>query len=294
MNADLLMSGGVAVGSVLASGGVSILAVEVRRDRRLATSLLVRRWLTWFVIAPVWLLASVSPWARALILTGTAVIAVREYSHLRPRLLPADRTLLVALGALAIPMTLFVGVAAFVVVALAASVLPMLSQDVAKGPGRIADQVMGVAVVLVPIALLWEIGGVEGGGVLFALGIAVAMSDVGAFMVGSSIGRSRLAATVSPGKTRAGLVGNLAGAIARVGLTAAIGIISVLFVVSFPLLVAVGAVWGDLLESLFKREAGAKDAGTWLPGFGGLLDRIDSLLVVAPLAYVFIVFIGGA
>ena len=49
--------------------------------------------------------------------------------------------------------------------------------------------------------------------------------------------------------------------------------------------VAAGAVWGDLLESLIKREFGVKDAGAWLPGFGGLLDRADSLVVTAPLLY---------
>ena len=56
-------------------------------------------------------------------------------------------------------------------------------------------------------------------------------------------------------------------------------------VLALPLVVAVGCVWGDLIESLLKREFGTKDAGTWLPGFGGLLDRIDSLIVVAPLSY---------
>jgi phosphatidate cytidylyltransferase len=55
--------------------------------------------------------------------------------------------------------------------------------------------------------------------------------------------------------------------------------------VLLPPVIALGAVWGDLLESSIKREFGVKDAGSWLPGFGGLLDRIDSLIVVGPLVF---------
>src|SRR5215203_5129495 len=54
---------------------------------------------------------------------------------------------------------------------------------------------------------------------------------------------------------------------------------------ALPVIIGVGAVWGDLLESLIKRELGVKDAGAWLPGFGGLLDRADSLVVTIPLIY---------
>jgi phosphatidate cytidylyltransferase len=85
---------------------------------------------------------------------------------------------------------------------------------------------------------------------------------------------------LSPNKTIGGLVGAIIGAFL---------VLTLLGTMSIGLLVAVavafGGVLGDLVESMVKRQAQVKDAGSWLPGFGGLLDRIDSLLVVLPLAY---------
>ena len=66
-----------------------------------------------------------------------------------------------------------------------------------------------------------------------------------------------------------------------------------LLVALLPLVIAAGAVWGDLLESRIKREFGVKDAGAWLPGFGGLLDRVDSFLIVIPLVYYFLRLVGS-
>ena len=71
----------------------------------------------------------------------------------------------------------------------------------------------------------------------------------------------------------------------RTGLQALPATMPLWMVVLLPVIVAVGAVWGDLLESLIKREFGVKYAGAWLPGFGGLLDRADSLVVTIPLIY---------
>jgi phosphatidate cytidylyltransferase len=84
--------------------------------------------------------------------------------------------------------------------------------------------------------------------------------------------------SLSPNKTIGGLVGAIIGAFL---------VLTLLGTISIGLLVAValGSVLGDLIESMMKRQAQVKDAGSWLPGFGGLLDRIDSLLLVLPLAY---------
>lgn len=120
-----------------------------------------------------------------------------------------------------------------------------------------------------------------------ALAVACAGSDIGAFIVGRRFGRMPLAPTLSPNKTREGVIGNVLGA--AIGLAPFIPLLSPGFpptsMAVVVLLVAGGSLWGDLLESAVKREAGVKDAARWLPGFGGILDRIDSLLLVLPLVY---------
>jgi phosphatidate cytidylyltransferase len=120
-----------------------------------------------------------------------------------------------------------------------------------------------------------------------ALAVACAGSDIGAFIVGRRFGRTPLAPTLSPNKTREGVIGNVLGA--AIGLAPFMPLLSPGFpptsMAVVVALVAVGALWGDLLESAIKREAGVKDAARWLPGFGGILDRIDSLLLVVPLVY---------
>ena len=142
----------------------------------------------------------------------------------------------------------------------------------------------GVWYLPVNLALLVILEKTAGPGLLLSLALAVALSDVGAFTIGRLLGRKQLAPALSPSKTWAGLVGNLVGAV--LGLLLLHDLLPA--GLSLPLLalvVAVGAVWGDLLESLLKRSAGVKDSAAWLPGFGGLLDRLDSLLVVLPLVF---------
>ncbi len=123
----------------------------------------------------------------------------------------------------------------------------------------------------------------------------VAIADSGAYFTGKAFGKTKLAPELSPGKTREGVLGGLAGATlwsiigaAFFGLPAS----NWLFFILLSISVALFSVSGDLFESLIKREAGQKDSGTILPGHGGILDRIDGLLAALPL-FTLGIFWGG-
>lgn len=115
--------------------------------------------------------------------------------------------------------------------------------------------------------------------VLFAL-LTTFATDTGAYALGRLIGRHRLAPRISPSKTVEGALGGLiAACAAAVALNAVLGLGQPLALIAvLGAVVAVAAQFGDLAESLIKRAAGVKDMSTMLPGHGGLLDRLDSLL----------------
>jgi phosphatidate cytidylyltransferase len=133
-------------------------------------------------------------------------------------------------------------------------------------------------------------GGPAGGGgsawlLLVLLGTAAC--DTGAYFVGSAVGRHKLIPHISPGKTWEGLAGGALGAVlAAVALAGVLGT-SGPQAVALGLVVCAAAVLGDLAESLIKRAAGVKDSGNIVPGHGGILDRMDSILFVLPAVYWF-------
>lgn len=119
--------------------------------------------------------------------------------------------------------------------------------------------------------------------------IVIFMSDTGAYYAGRAFGKHKLAPAISPGKTVEGLIGGLLAAAAGAAIATATFFSELPFQVSIPLALVLAAVGvlGDLCESAMKRGAGAKDAATILPGHGGFLDRLDSLLFGAPILYYF-------
>ena len=120
-------------------------------------------------------------------------------------------------------------------------------------------------------------------GLLFMTLLAVWAADIGAYVVGSSIGRRKIVPRVSPGKTWEGTIAGfiLAGLVVVLWNRPFAGL--PLWAVVTAILIGPVAFAGDLLESWVKRRAGVKDSGTLLPGHGGVLDRIDSLVAAAPL-----------
>jgi phosphatidate cytidylyltransferase len=170
--------------------------------------------------------------------------------------------------------------------------------DISTAGIRIMAGVAGplyVGACLTTLALLRRDLGPSGPGwVLLTLTFAW-LADTGGYFFGRFLGKTKLYEAVSPKKTRAGFVGALFGAAlgavaARFWFLPEVDLRHVL-----PLAVLAGALgqFGDLVESLLKRSTGIKDSGTVVPGHGGVLDRIDALLVVAPLVYLYVLWIRG-
>lgn len=111
------------------------------------------------------------------------------------------------------------------------------------------------------------------------------MADTAAYFVGKRFGKSKLAEQLSPGKTREGLLGAVIGTICLALVGAwwfELTFMQALYFVFLSVLTALISVVGDLFESLLKRNAGAKDSGSLIPGHGGVLDRVDSIIAAAP------------
>jgi phosphatidate cytidylyltransferase len=133
-------------------------------------------------------------------------------------------------------------------------------------PAGVAMALLEPLAVLLVLALVW-------------------IADTAAYFVGRAWGRRKLAPSISPGKTWEGAAGGLGGALAYAIICGTLieGTNWVPYLAAAALIAALSVV-GDLFESALKRQAGAKDSGTLLPGHGGILDRIDSITAALPVA----------
>lgn len=184
--------------------------------------------------------------------------------------------------------------------ALGIAVLAVFCAEMAryqKPGGTLANlgaSVFALIYVGVLLSLLVQLRVIWGLGALASLIIVVKMGDIGAYTVGRLIGRHKMSPAISPGKTIEGAVGALAFACLGSWLTFD-WLVPMINPetrqgpwwgwIGFGLLLGSAGMLADLAESLLKRDVGCKDSSRWMPGFGGILDLIDSLLLAAPVAY---------
>jgi len=159
-----------------------------------------------------------------------------------------------------------------------------------------ALSVMGIVYVSVPMSVINFLAFPQNNAfaythrVILGLLTLVWINDSGAYLVGMAFGRHRLFERISPKKSWEGAIGGaVLTLIAALWLHLIMGTLNRTDWLIFALIVSVFGVFGDLTESLFKRSVGQKDSGKIIPGHGGLLDRIDSILFVMPLAAVYLI-----
>ena len=171
----------------------------------------------------------------------------------------------------------------------------------AKGKLRFEKVLVCIAGgMLIPYLLnaIVRIRNMEYGSIYVLMPFALAfLSDSGAYFAGMYLGKHKLAPTISPKKTVEGVFGGIAGAILGMmifGLVLSLGFhlrVNFLLCIVYGILGSLASVLGDLTFSVIKRQAGIKDYGNLIPGHGGILDRFDSMTIVAPLTETLLVLL---
>lgn len=244
------------------------------------------------VVGTVWFLPPVGTLVLALI---AAALAFVEYAALAS-----------ALGAnvpRAIPGAAVLGVCAalgsgwtIVEVILMTALITMAATAVGAaklGPEVLRDAAAALFPVIyigLPLGALAAVRSTAGREALLLVMAVIVISDSAQYYTGRAFGRSPLAPTISPKKTREGAIGGIVfGTLAfTIGSRLVFPTTPVLLVILVGASISALGIVGDLFESLLKRSAGVKDSGSMIPGHGGVLDRIDSWLFAAPVYYVFV------
>ncbi|MBB1515810.1 phosphatidate cytidylyltransferase [Tessaracoccus sp. MC1679] len=247
-----------------------------------------------FAVGLIWF-----PWLFiGLVAVGLSAAAVEVHRALlrkgmRAEILPivAGTALSVVGGYLAAVTDMRVTPTSFVIICLGATTIVALAWRLFRGAEGFIRDVAASALVIAYIPLLGMfvpllMAAPDGQLRILTVIACVVASDTGAYGVGSLIGRHKLAPHISPGKTWEGLAGGVA-------VTTAVAVLASVFLLGAPwwvgvplgVLVSLAATVGDLVESLLKRDAGIKDMSNFLPGHGGVMDRLDSMLVAVPVGW---------
>jgi len=260
-----------------------------------------------FLIPAAWYLCKRAPLAlflaAALLLAGIAAwecVAILKHRGSRPFTGLAVAACLGIVGAFALQPPLAMAVAVLTAAALGSPALAMARR---ASPEAMFDATMTtffpVLFVGLPFAFvvgLRVIPGQNGPDLLLLAMLCVTLSDAGAYYAGSAFGAHRMAPLISPKKSWEGVAGGVSGSIAGalIGHFWFFQRLPLAHALALGVVLCAAGILGDLAESMLKRSAGVKDSSALLPGHGGVLDRVDSLLVAAPVLYYYwIVFLAG-
>lgn len=311
--AELVLSPlGLALGSVWAAlvAASGVVAVLVRRRGARAAELAARTRTWWSIVALVSAALVLGEEATILLVAVLSFMAFREYHAMVP-IRRADRALL-GLAYLAIPVqylfvatgaygmfAIFVPVYAFALLSVAATLMGE-TRGFIRANGQLLWALMLTVynlghlafLVVLPLDAAAPAGGI--GLLLFVL-VLVQANDVAQYVWGRLLGTRPIVPRVSPGKTWAGFLGGVVT-------TGALAVLIAPWLTPFAphhalglgLLLAMAGFAGDIVLSAVKRDLGLKDTGTLLPGHGGILDRLDSLVIAAPLGFHAIRHLYGA
>jgi phosphatidate cytidylyltransferase len=293
-----------AIAVVLAAAPVTIAVVGLRAPPALRAELW-RRYLSWLVIIAIVLAPILAGRVATIVAVGVlGLFAYREYARATGLFRERAASGCVALGIVAMTLAaldawygLFLAL-----IPLAAGAIAIATIPLDRPEGYIQRVGLALFGFLLFGAALGHLGYVANAAVFRPVVIlvlmAVALTDVFAFVVGKALGRRKLLPRTSPNKTVAGALGALVlttafVAIASAPVFAGTPMEPLGLRVGLGLIVGVLGQAGDLMLSSIKRDLGIKDTGVVIPGHGGLLDRCNSLLLVAPAAFHYLRFFGG-
>jgi len=272
------------------------------------------------IAAIAWDLASGNHYGTLALGALVTITAPREFARLARHLAPGVQTMPIVVGAVALVLVAWPGPEALglppglpystIVISLAllwVCLRQMASHGLADFTANVGATILGLVYLGVAMQLLFQLAvlgeeeGMRGTKLLILTLVACKMGDVFAFAGGKCFGRHKLAPSISPGKTWEGFLASLVGSIGGT-----YGMVALLALAAPHLPAAAGhpsfdawwhpMIWGvvlgpagvlgDLVESCLKRQAGVKDSGSGLAGFGGYLDVFDAILIAAPVACV--------
>jgi phosphatidate cytidylyltransferase len=267
----------------------------------------IKRWITALILAPLvlWILVKGSTLLLAVLVSIVAVFAMREYLRIifandkRPvsntiKIISYTVSMALIITACLESWGILVLILAMNLIALSVFVLSRFAHNPAVFDS-IAKQVLGIVYIPVSLSLLIFIKELPGGTFwIIWLLIVIFANDTGAFYTGTFFGKRALCPNISPNKTIEGSLGGMAVAMGVGFIFCQIFFkdLSLAFL-TLPgsFLMAIAGQIGDLFESAMKRSSHVKDSGRILPGHGGMLDRIDGLLLAIPVLYVYLVLV---